>query len=133
MPKAAIKSDSLALLIDEYGELKDALHAVEDKRLRAEIVRAMILSKVGAFPDDAAKTVEGAAYSCDIAARKLENTVNCSKAFRKLGALQFLSICKVSATALRSLLCGMDAEKLIETERTGPRVLTVTRKADLSL
>lgn len=133
MPKATLKSDSLALLIDEYGVLKEALAAVEDKRQRAEVVRGLILVKVGAFPDADAKTVEGVSHSCLITPRKMENEVNVSKAYKRLGPLQFLAVCKVSLTALKNLIPGNEAAKFVESTQTGPRVLTVTRKADLSV
>lgn len=117
-----------ASLIDEYGEISRRVASYQSDLTRQKVLKDIICSWFEDCPDEIC-TVEGQLYRVDVGARSLERKVTRLRAiWRDLGVTKFLNLCTFPLKSLDA--SGLDANKYVETSRTGPRkVLAILKSA----
>lgn len=116
--------------IDEYGELSRQIAELKPAVDRHKQLGILIQMWCEAVPAAQPTLFEGQRYTLQISPRENQTKIiSIRKVYRALGVTKFLDLCSITLKALRENLPTEKYEKLVDTDRTGPRAIKAVAKA----
>lgn len=119
-----------ARLIDQAGALEAELADLKKKSKLLTELKKRIVALADPYPAAQGILLDGDQYAASVSAQEYERAISDMEAvFRTLGEDLFLSLCSMTMKNLEANTTPEEIEKLVTKERTGPRTVTLLKRA----
>ena len=117
-------------IIDELGRADRRLKRYRSLLTRHNDLKRTILGWFDTLPPGVSSVIDGDEFAVSVSAKKMERSiVSMQRVLAELGPETFFQVVTVPLKSLEAKLPTERVEKLVETNPTGPRTLTVSQRA----
>jgi hypothetical protein len=116
-------------IVDEFGALNAELEPIRPKQRRFDCLAKTIRSWYADLPGNQSYTLEGDKFVVIISPKENKRRIlDMTAVWKLLGVKRFLAFCSFSLDALEANATATEVSKLVTSDQTGPRSLSVAAK-----
>lgn len=116
-------------IVDEFGRLGAKLDQMKPLVQRYEMLRAQISAWYNDSDPEGSYSDDGAEFSVQVGPRALRRSIaDMAAIMDRIGEKTFLGLCTLSLEKLDTVMLPKDQERLVTSDRTGPRVVRAVAK-----